>query len=165
MRVYVGVDPAASTGVCVITDVSCFFWEGRPADFARVGMLAGVPTGVSVHVAVERPFVGDNKLGAVSQAITAGALAERISGAMGLPFEEVRWLEPKTWRREIGCPMSRDAAKEWCHQRAHAVALANGQSLVTKRGRKMIDAAEAWGIAEALKRIVERSPDAGGEPE
>lgn len=159
MRIFIGIDPAKSTGMCILTDnpeVPPIFFEGGEDGVERIP-LRGLAEG-EVHIAAELPFVGDNKRGAINQGILAGALAERVSASVGVPLTAVRWFEPLAWRKEIGCPQSRDAAKDWCHQRAHDLATRFGQSLVTPRGRRMLDAGEAWGIACALRRVVERNP-------
>lgn len=157
MRV-VGIDPATVTGLVEIDEsalmVRCE--QGKAADYER---LLGGAGQEAVHIFAERPFVGDNRAGAIRQALAAGMVVERVAAWYGVPWHEVRWLEPSQWRREVGCPLRKVEAKEWCVRMGR---LACGQeSFLTKRGADMVDAAEAYWIARAGLSLLRRS-DAGG---
>lgn len=168
--IFVGIDPAASTGLVAIEDngASSFSMEGAAdevCDFLRMHAEALTNdarwggSGALIRMAVELPFVGDNRKGAVKQAITAGRLAQAACAAYGVRWDDVLWLEPQRWRREIGCPLGRQEAKDWCWKRASEA----GLEVETKRGRKLYDAAEAYGIALAA-RSMQRRTDAASEP-
>lgn len=155
----VGIDPTTRSGLVALSG------DGEVVSVAECE-LGNIRRGLGIdsrcHIFAERPFVGDNRRGAISHALVAGAVVERVAGWYGVEWPFIRWLEPSQWRREIGCPLSKGAAKDWCWLEADK---SSPGSFTTPRGRKMYDAAEAWGIAQAGLAILKRGPNVGGESE
>lgn len=154
---FIGLDIATSTGMAIVDA------EGRPVWGMQGGWLKVTdalrevtPPAGDVRVYYEMPFVGENKRAAMNHAYKVGAITGRVCEWAGFPLARAVDFQPKEWRRIIGCPMDRVAAKAWCTERAAAL----GFEVAGPRGGSLHDLAEAWGVAEAGRRI-----HAKGDPE
>lgn len=156
MTIIVGIDPATTTGVAVFDSESgewCADEMGwrYAADWVANAVYAGWLDGEQVVVGMELPFV--NFKVSPQSAIKQGAIYGFLWSSLHYLLPEgadVHYLhfQVSEWRRLAQVGTSKEASKKNCHNLLKTYGLPSE----TKRGRPLLDAAEAVGIALAAGR-------------